>query len=136
MKLLRDPAEIAGIEDVLLRALIAQRFEDFCQGEPYDPELHAQVVLVEPGDALDAIEAAGGCAITREPFSARRYGEPGFRPGFEVLEEHATCFELVFVENDGGQGVVVFIPKLAGIDDTLRRFCTEYATPAPDLKVA
>lgn len=136
MKHLRDPADVAGIEDATLRALIAQRFEDFCQGEPYDPDLHAQVILVEAGDALGTIEAAGGCAITREPFSARGYGEPGFRPGFEVLEEHDTCFELVYVENDGGQGVVFIIPKQAGIDDTLTRFCAEYATPAPDLKVA
>lgn len=136
MNHLLDPAQAESIEDAMIRVLVAQRFEDVCQGEPYDPELHTQLLLVEVGDTIAALEAASGCAITREPFSERRYGESGFRPGFELLEEHPSCFELVMVTSDGDQGVVIFVPKAPGIDETLTRFCAEFATPAPDLEAA
>ena len=133
---LRDPDDESHVGNDAIRAMIAQRFVDFCQGDPYDPDLHAWVVLVEPCDSAEAIEAASGCRIIREPFSERRYGDPGFTPTFDVLEEHDACFELVYVENDGGQGVLIVIPKEEGIDDTLLHFCRDYAEPAPDLKAA
>lgn len=117
---LHDPGEVILILDTPLQALIAQRFEDFTQGEPYDPELHAQAFLVQAGDTLEALATETGCCITPERFDA--------------LEEHDTCFELVFAEGDAGN--VLFIPKAAGIDAALLAFCQRYAVPAPDLKAA
>ena len=117
---LRDPQDLPLIPDIALRALIAQRFEDFAQGEPYDPALHAQAFLVQAGDTLPGIEAETGCRI-----------HPAY---FDVLEEHDTGFELVFAEGDAG--TVIFIPKAADIDTDLLVFCRAYAAPAPDLKAA
>lgn len=134
MILLSDPDDVTQVEDEAIRTLLVQRFDDFCQGEPYDPDLHARVVLVEPGDSAEAIETASGCRIVRELFSERRYGDPGFTPTFDLLEEHDTFFEWVFVENDGAQAVLILIKKQVGIDDTLLQFCRDYAEPAPDLK--
>lgn len=114
---LRDPGDVILILDTTLQALIAQRFEDFAQGEPYDPELHAQAFLAQAGDTVEALETATGCRITPERF--------------DVLEEHDTCFELVFAEGDAG--TVIFIPKSPGIDTALLAFCQHYAVPAPDL---
>ena len=117
---LRDPGDLHLVEDLEIRALIAQRFEDYAQGEPYDPELHARPFLAQDGDTREAIETATGCCITPERF--------------DVLEEHDTCFELVFAEGDAG--TVIFIPKAGDIDADLLAFCRTYAEPAPDLKAA
>lgn len=117
---LRDPGDLHLVEDLEIRALIAQRFEDFAQGEPYDPELHARPFLVQAGDTREVIGTATCCCLT--PAS------------FDVLEEHDACFELVFAEGDAG--TVIFIPKAAGIDADLITFCRAYAEPAPDLKAA
>lgn len=117
---LRDPQDLPLVSDRALRALIAQRFEDFAQGEPYDPELHAQAFLVQAGDTLPGLEAETGCRI-----------HPAY---FDVFEEHDTGFELVFTEGDAG--TVIFIPKTVGIDLDLITFCRAYAAPAPDLKAA
>lgn len=117
---LTDPRDLALVEEPEIRALIAQRFEDFAQGEPYDPELHAHAFLVQAGDSGEAIETATGHCITPERF--------------DVLEEHCTCFELVFAEGDAG--TVIFIPKAPGIAPELITFCRAYAEPAPDLKAA
>ena len=117
---LRDPGDLHLVEDLEIRALIAQRFEDYAQGEPYDPELHARPFLVQAGDTREAIGTATGCCITPERF--------------DVLEEHDACFELVFAEGDAG--TVIFIPKAGDIDADLLAFCRTYAEPAPDLKAA
>ena len=117
---LRDPGDLPLVEDLEIRALIAQRFEDFAQGEPYDPELHARPFLVQTGDTREAIGAATSCSIAPA--------------AFDLLEEHDACFELVFAEGDAG--TVIFIPKAAGIDADLLAFCGAYAEPAPDLKAA
>ena len=117
---LRDPGDLPLVENLEIRALIAQRFEDFAQGEPYDPELHAHAFLVQAGDSGEAIGAATGCCIAPT--------------AFDLLEEHDACFELVFAEGDAG--TVLFIPKADGIDPNLITFCRAYAEPAPDLKAA
>lgn len=117
---LRDPGDLPLVENAEIQALIAQRFEDFAQGEPYDPELHATALLVQAGDTVSAIEDATHCSLTPERF--------------DVLEEHDTCFELVFAEGDAG--TVIFIPKAVDIDNALLTFCRTYAEPAPDLKAA
>jgi hypothetical protein len=117
---LRDPQDLPRVLDMALRALIAQRFEDYAQGEPYDPTLHARPFLVQTGDSREAIGTATGCRLTPA--------------AFDVLEEHDACFELVFAEGDAG--TVIFIPKTEGIDADLLAFCRAYAEPAPDLKAA
>jgi hypothetical protein len=132
MLILRDSAAVSGVADPAIAKLLALRFEQISQDEPYDPDVHGFFILVEPSDTVSALEAASGCWITQGLFSDARYGEPDFCPCFEVLEEHPCCWEMVFVLNDGGFGVLFAIPK-TGIDDELLRFCRRYAVPAPPL---
>ena len=116
MLVLRDP-EVAGsiVATPEIRRLVEQRFLDVCVDEPYEPDLHGYLIVVEPGDSVQDLEEESGC-----PFSC-----------FEVLEELATCYEMVFTPGDGDFGIVIFIPKLAGIDPDLLAMCAEYAVPAP-----
>ena len=130
MLILNDPSNIS-INDPDLRALIEQRFEDICCCEDFDPDLHGQFIVVEPGDSVEAVEKESGCPILSAYTGNARYGDPGFKPVFECLEEHDTCYELVFVPGDGDFGIVIFIPKADGIDSELLAMCAEYAEPAP-----
>ena len=129
---LRDPADVTKVEDGSIRELLAQRFEEICQGEDYDPDEMGYFVLIQAGDSIDAIEQGHGIWITRALFSDARFGDEDFAPCFECLEEHPTCYELVFILNDGGYGVVILIPKSAEIDPELLNFCQTYATPSPE----
>lgn len=99
-------------------------------GEDYDPDLHGPVVVVEPGDTVDQLEQDLGCSILQDPWDGTRFGDDGFTPGFEVLEEHPGFYELVIVPGDGDFGVVIFIPKQDGINAELLHFCETYATAA------
>ena len=131
MLVLRDPDSVTRITDPDLRSLVEQRFDDICAGEDYEPDIHGQLIVVELGDSTEALEAESGCPILRSPFGLSRYGDPGFKPCFECLEEHPCCYEMVFVPGDGDFGIVIFIPKTEGIDPELLALCAEYAEPAP-----
>ena len=131
MLVLCDPSEAIAITDPQLRELIDRRFEDVCGGEDFDPDLHGQFIVVEPGDSVEALEKESGCPILSAYTGNARYGDPGFKPVFECLEEHDTCYEMVFVPGGGDFGVVIFIPKNEGINSDLLAMCAEYAVAAP-----
>lgn len=133
MRVLRDPALAATLEDEALRALVAQRFVEIAQDEPYDPDTFGYFVVVEPGDSVESVEKEVGWPILGSVFNDARFGDPEFSPCFEFLEEHArpACYELVYIFSDGGFGIDVFVPKLPEIDRQLLAFCEAYAVPAP-----
>jgi hypothetical protein len=128
---LRDPVLASRIADPELRCIVEQRFIDICAGEDYEPDLHGYLIVVEPADSAAALEQESSCSILRNLCNDIRFGDPGFKPCFEVLEEHASCYEMVFVPGDGDFGIVIFIPKQEGVDADLLAMCAEYAVPAP-----
>src|SRR5205085_2069226 len=97
MVILRTPDQAARITDENIRRLVELRFAQICAGEPHDPERHGYMVVIEPGDRLDAIEAE--CPLLFSTFGEARLGDPDFTPAAEVIEEQDTCFELSFILN-------------------------------------
>ena len=133
MRVLRDPGLTSTIEDEALRALVAQRFVEIAQDEPYDPDIYGYFIVMEPGDSVAALEKAAGWPILGSVFNNARFGDADFLPCFEFLEEHEwpACYEVVFILNDGGFGIDIFIPKVLGMDQQLLDFCKAYAVPVP-----
>lgn len=129
MLLLRSPEDAERVEDTYMSALLTQRLRDIAvPGYAYE-EL-GMFIVVEPGDTVSDIERVGGIWITTGLFGDTKYGEEDFSPSFEVLEAHSGhCFELVFILNDDGYGVIVIVPETNDMDAELMRFCQEYATP-------
>lgn len=131
MRILRDPAHVASVEDEALREIIRQRFIEISMDYPYDPDETGYMVIAEPGDSIDALEKETGCPILSGLFDDARFPDPAFSPSAEWIEEFPGCFEAVFILNDGGFGIDLFIPKLPGIDPELLAMCAKFATPAP-----
>ena len=130
MLALRDPNRLEGVSDPGIRSLLALRFAQLAEEQPYDPDEIGYYVLVEPGDTLAGIEQETGCWLVSSPFSAARYGEADYVPVFEFAEEHPTCYEVGFIFNDAGYGIVLVVPKV-GIASEVLDYCQRYATPAP-----
>ncbi len=133
MQVLRDRASIARLTDANLRALIEDCVQALIDVDDFsDSELRyvLTIVAVEPGDALEPIEAQLGFPILSNRFDDTRFGDAAFTPCFELLEEHDGFYEIVFVLSDDGFGVEVFVPKQPGVHSDLLAMCAAYATPA------
>jgi hypothetical protein len=135
MRRLHTPDDLAGINDTALSGVIRQRFAELAAYDDYTFDELAEFWLVEPGDTVESLEAATKAPIAQDWFSDARYPDPDFSPAWEVLEAHPTCYEMVFITNDAGYGIVLWIPQY-GTDATLLAMCQHYATPSPPVAVA
>lgn len=127
MRQLRNEDDLAGVCDPAIQSLVRLRFAQLAEYDDYTLDELGTFWLVEPGDDFAMIEAISGCPIGIDLFHDVPYGHPDFSPSFEVLETHATCWELAWVFNDGGYGAALFIPKQLEIDAQVQRFCREFA---------
>jgi len=128
MIIIRGPALANSIADLDIRRLVEQRFTEISSGEPYDYDRHGYMLVVEPGDSVDALEKESHCPILHDLFDEYHFGDPDFVPAFETLEDHRCCYEMVFIMTDEA-GIGIFIPKTKGIDTELLAMCAEYAVP-------
>ena len=132
MLILRDPAASIHVHDAEVRVLVEQRFAMLSVDEPYDPDVFGYFIVLEDCDGLANLDTQLGFPILSNRFNGTHFGEAGFTPSFEILEEHASCYEMVFVISDDGYGVEIFIPKACQIDRDLLAMCQRYAVPAQE----
>lgn len=121
---LREPADTTQVEDAAIKALVIQRFDEL-RSPDYEWAELGYFVVVEPHDTIAELECAHRIAITTGYCCTVNYGQLGFIPSFELIEEHETSYELVFILSDSGFGVTLLVPKLPVTE--LVRFCREFA---------
>ena len=131
MRVIRDANEANSLPPDL-QALVHQRIALLSEDEPYDPAVHGYFIVVDEGDELPALDKQLGFPILSNRFDGCMFGEEGFTPCHEVLEEHASYYEMVFVLSDDGYGVEVFIPKSPAIDPRLTAMCQHYVIKAQE----
>jgi len=88
----------------------------------------ARFVIVQPGDTIQALEAELTFSVFQNPADGTRFGDPDFTPGWEWIEDHGHCFELVFIFTDDGFTHVVLVEQSPGVDPDLLRPCRLYVT--------
>lgn len=131
MRILRDAADVAALEDAELRTLIERRLDEREIGDAFDAELHGPFVVMIPGDGLAEVEAAVGIPLLVNPVTGVAYGNPVFNPIFEVVVRHPRCYEMVFVPGGGDDGVTLFVPRHPDVEPRLLALCAEYAVNEP-----
>ncbi|HEY5581220.1 MAG TPA: hypothetical protein VIK56_08660 [Rhodoferax sp.] len=127
MLVIRDPLDAANVADPELRHLIEKTVRELSEDYPYDPDELGYFLIVQPGDRLDTLSRQIGFHILVNRFSGIKFGHAGFTPSFELVDEHAGYYEMVFILSDDGFGVEVFIPKTEGVDPDLLAMCKKYA---------
>lgn len=123
MQILRHPGEVlAYIEknlDPCISALIRQRMEELVDENTHMEELVVFVIL-ESGEGVEQLQAQlKMTAVTNSG-----------HPLWEVIEEHATCYELVFVLSSSGYGALIFAPKI-GVATDILALCQQHANRSP-----
>ncbi len=130
MIVVRDLQSTQQISNPAIRELVQQRINDL-DGEAFDTDALGYFVVIEPGDTISAIHAQVGFNILHNRFTGIRFNVTGFTPSFEFIEEFAACYDMVFVLDDSGIGIELFVLKEEGIDAELIAMCRMYAYPAP-----
>ena len=115
MIIIRDILQAALVNDIVIRQMLLSRIEAIASDEPYDANLHGYFMVIETGDTLQAIAATIGFDPTERPC--------------EILEAYATCYDLLFIIDDSGYGIELFIAKAEGIPPELAVYCKQYAVP-------
>jgi hypothetical protein len=128
MQIIRSPADAAAITNHELRTCIEKTINDLSEDYPCDPDVLGYFLVVESGDSLVPINTQLGFDILANRFSGIRFDQPGYTQSFEVLDEHANWFEMVFIISDDGFGVEVFISKTIDIP-VLLAMCQKFAMP-------
>lgn len=85
-----------------LLALVRDRLLEY---EGYDLGELAHVIIVKPGDALAAVEAEAGVALTGDPF--------------EYVEHHEAWIEAAIILSDDGFGIALLVADDPATDATL-----------------
>ncbi len=125
MKILRHPDEVLAFvqiyTDPCITALIQQRMEELSDDDTCMEELVVFMIL-ESGDGIEQLQRQLNMQVMTDQSV----------PLWEVIEEHTTCYELVFVLSSSGYGALVFAPKKGGAPDILA-LCQKYAYRSPPL---
>jgi hypothetical protein len=126
----RDLQSTHHISNAAIKELVQQRINDL-GGEAFDSTELGYFLVVEAGETIEAIQAQVGCNILHNRCTGIRFDATGFTPSFEFIEEFVSCYDMVFVLDDSGFGVELFVPKEAGIDTNLLAICQKYVFAAP-----
>jgi hypothetical protein len=100
--------------DTQLKALLSALAERLAEYPDYAFEDLAEIVIVQPGDTLQAIEEA--CKL-------RWVVDGKFVSPVELIAEHEGWFEVTWILSDDGFGLVLFLEKAEGIDPQLLAAC-------------
>lgn len=115
--------------DMELRDLLARRFEQLGFVEGYDLGELAHFLVLQPGDTIEALDAALGFSVLTNFVDGTPFGDPTFVSSAEWISDHGGWFEMAYVLTDDGFGWIVFVPKVEGIDARLLSMCFDNALP-------
>ena len=120
MLILKSPSSFDSITDPNILKLVKMRHDQL------GDEMFDSVIIIEAGDSISDIEQEIGFSILTNLFDDISYPDPDFVPCFEVLKDHGTFYEMLFIFGDGDDAIEIFIPK-HGVDDELLAMCSQYA---------
>ena len=120
MLILKSPSSFDSITDPDILKLVKLRHDQL------GDKMFDSVIIIEAGDSLSEMEKEIGFPILTNLFDDVRYPDPDFVPCFEVLEDHGTFYEILFIFGDGDDAIEIFIPKY-GVDNELLSMCSQFA---------
>jgi hypothetical protein len=128
MKLVNSLESVQTIADLDTRKLVQKRIDDL-GGDQFSSTELGYLLVIEPGDTLEAIQAQIGFSIVANRRTDHRYDHPEFTPSFEFIEDFGFCYDAVWIVSDTGWGIEAIVPKVEGIPPDLLDMCARYATP-------
>ena len=115
MQVIRSLAEAAGIADIAISGLTRRSIEAVADDIPFDFDVHGYFVVVEVGDSVETINSQVGFDVLCRPIV--------------ILEDRGSCWSMLFIIDDSGNGVEIFVPKQCAIDLRLLAMLEAHSNP-------
>jgi hypothetical protein len=111
MLLFRDASSIRGAVRIVpdLTGPLTKRLSELGEFSDYEPDQLVNILVAQPGDRLEDLEAALGLDLRNSPVDS--------------IETHPGWLELTYVVSDDGFGYVVYVPLSPDIDPRLLEVC-------------
>lgn len=113
-----------SVKTILLERL--RLLSEYLEQWPFEQLL--SVIIVEPGDRLEAIEVELGISIFHDALGEVRYPDAQFVPAWEFCIRRNNYFDVVLALDDSGQGIVLLVADKDGVIPELRTMLKQYAT--------
>ncbi len=108
MNILHTWAELEALPaDPTLRSLLDLRRDQLIEHGELS-ELGC-IVIIQPGDTLEAVEAAVSFPIATNIIDGIRFPDPAFMPAWEWTLRHGIYWEVAYVLSDDGSGFVLIV---------------------------
>ncbi len=130
MIVVRDMESSYQISDTDIRCLVQKRLNDL-GADSFDLNALGYLLVIDVGDTIVDIQNQVGFSILHNRLNGVRYDQALFTPSFEFIEELPSCYDMVFVIDDTGKGIEIFVPKGLNLDDELLAMCRKYAYLQP-----
>lgn len=108
-----DLAGAAQIANPALSVLVLERIAAIADDIPFDSTVHGYFVVVEAGETLEAINAQVGFDLLSRTL--------------EILEDCGSFWSLLYILDDSGYGIELFVPKTVGMPPELLALCQSRA---------
>ena len=130
-----DMAKIlAGPIDPSLKTILLGRLDLLAEYlTNFDLSELANIIVVQPGDKIEAIERELGISPFVNIVDDIRYPDPAFEPSWEFCLKRNGYYDVTFALCDSGLGLVLLVPDQDGVLPELRAILKAYATTNPDL---
>ena len=128
MMIIQSHQDIHKIVNSEIKCLVEMRIGQFLDTCEIDPFEYSQFIIIDDSDHPREVEAITGGSLSIES-SLECSTDLDLHPGFEFIEEHATCYELLYLTGDSGSGIEIIIPKSSGIDREISAFCRFHLAP-------
>jgi hypothetical protein len=126
MIVVKSLSETHHISNTTIRELVQQRINDL-GGDTFDASTTGYFLVVEDGDTLAALSAQVGFPILCNRMTGIRYDQAEFTPSLEFVELIGEIFDAVWILDDSGFGVEIFLQIGDGVDPDLLAMLKHYA---------
>ena len=114
MLIIKDRDSASAVSDPAIRQMILQRIDAIASDEPYVSALHGYFLVLTECTTLQVINRQVGFdVLAKTP---------------EILEEYSDCYDMLFIVDDSGYGIELFIPKSIDIPELIA-MCELFAVP-------
>ena len=119
---------LSGPIDPDLKTILLERLELLAEFSEYDLSELISVLIIEPGDSMEAIEEQLGISPLQNIVDDVRYPDPAFVPSWEFCITRKGYTDFTFALCDAGLAVCLLVPDREDIEPQLLELCRAFGT--------